>query len=146
MKFLCIDCDSVMEFQERQLPGDGTLAAVFRCQKCAREMAMLTNPMETQMVSSMGVKIGGREVPAQPLEVTRTSLEGGNETAFQAPSAGPPSVEWSPEAVERLQRVPTFVRGMVKRIYTEYAREREIRVLTPEVMDTARSDLGLEGM
>lgn len=149
MKFLCIPCDHVMEFVERQLPGDGTLAAVFACGKCQREMALLTNPMETQFVSSMGIKIGGREVPTQPMEVTRTSLEGGSDAAFRpSPSAGssPGAVEWSPDAVERLQRVPSFVRGMVKRIYTDYAREREIRVLTPEVMDTARSELGLEGM
>ncbi len=161
MKFLCIPCDEVMEFAERQLPGDGTLAAVFACAKCQREMAMLTNPMETQLVSSMGVKIGGREVPAQPMEVTRSGLEGASETAFVEPGgasdpqsrgadprsySGPAPVEWSPEAVERLQRVPSFVRGMVKRIYTEYARERDIRTLTPEVMDTARSELGLEGM
>ncbi len=161
MKFLCIPCDEVMEFAERQLPGDGTLAAVFTCRACQREMAMLTNPMETQLVSSMGVKIGGREVPAQPMEVTRGTLQGGRDDAFaaspessanaRAPSAsegysGPPPVEWSPEAVERLQRVPSFVRGMVKRIYTEYARERQIRTLTPEIMDTARAELGLEGM
>lgn len=150
MKFLCIPCDEVMEFAERQLPGDGTLAAVFTCGQCRREMAMLTNPMETQLVSSMGVKIGGREVPTQPMEVTRSGLEGGRAEAFSEteprPYPGPAPVEWSPEAVERLQRVPSFVRGMVKRIYTDYARERSIRRLTPEVMDTARSELGLEGM
>ena len=150
MKFLCIPCDEVMEFSERQIPGDGTLAAVFACGSCGREMAMLTNPMETQLVSSMGVKIGGREVPAQPLEVTRGGLEGGRESAFvdseRTESPGPSPVVWSPEAVQRLERVPSFVRGMVKRIYTDYARERSIRELTPEVMDTARSDLGLEGM
>jgi hypothetical protein len=149
VKFLCIQCDEVMEFVERQLPGDGTLAALYTCPVCRREMALLTNPMETQLVSSMGVKIGGREVPAQPMEVTRTSLDGGSENVFQSAGSagtGPHPVEWTPEAVERLQRVPSFVRGMVKRIYTDYAREREIRVLTPEVMDTARSELGLEGM
>ena len=150
MKFLCIGCDEVMGFVERQLPGDGTLAAVFSCGTCGREMAMLTNPMETQLVSSMGVKIGGREVRAQSLEATRSGLEGGRGEAFREaePPARrrPPPVEWSPEAVERLGRVPGFVRGMVKRIYTDYAREREIRTLTPEVMDTARSELGLEGM
>jgi hypothetical protein len=43
---------------------------------------MLTNPMETQLVSSMGVKIGGREVPAQPMELARTKLEGGRDDAF----------------------------------------------------------------
>jgi hypothetical protein len=150
VKFLCIECDEVMAFAERQLPGDGTLAAVFSCGKCGREMAMLTNPMETQFVSSMGVKIGGREVPVQPMEVTRGSLEGGSDLAFEEPvpasSPRPAPVEWSPEAVERLQRVPSFVRGMVKRIYTDYAREREIRTLTPEIMDVARAELGLEGM
>lgn len=165
MKFLCLECDDVMSFAERQIPGDGTLAAVFSCGSCGREMAMLTNPMETQLVSGMGVKIGGRTVPEQPLEITRTTLEQGRDDAFEetdpepsAPSSrqegdekpGTPGqssrVEWTPEAVDRLQRVPRFVRGMVKRIYTDYARERDIPEMTPETMDRARSDLGLEGM
>lgn len=165
MKFLCIPCDEVMAFAERQIPGDGTMAAVFQCGSCGREMAMLTNPMETQLVSSLGVKVGGREVPAQPLEGVRGGLAGGREEAFASDDAsaedpltgagasgggegtsGTGPVQWSPEAVERLERVPRFVRGMVKRIYTDYARERGIRTLTPDVMDVARADLGLEGM
>ncbi len=146
MKFLCIPCDEVMDFAERQIPGDGTMAAVFACGGCGREMAMLTNPMETQMVSSLGVKVGGREVPAQALEGVRSGLDGGHEEAFVEAPPTPGPVAWSPEAIERLQNVPSFVRGMVKRIYTDYARERGIGTLTPEVMDTARSDLGLEGM
>ena len=44
MKFLCIACDTVMDFAERQIPGDGTLAAVFECGSCDREVAMLTKP------------------------------------------------------------------------------------------------------
>ena len=43
-------------------------------------------------------------------------------------------------------RVPSFVRGMVQRIYADYAAERKIAVITPDVMDTARRELGLEGM
>ncbi len=145
MKFLCIECDEQMHFGERQLPGDGTLAAVFRCPECGREVAMLTNPMETQVVSALGIKIGGREVPEQPFELVRRSLEGGREGAFaDAPAPGP--VRWSDAAVERLGVVPSFVRGMVKRIYADYARERGIREITPEIMDRARTDLGLEGM
>ena len=42
--------------------------------------------------------------------------------------------------------VPKFVRGMVKRIYADYAKENGIAEITPAVMDKARSDLGLEGM
>ena len=157
MKFLCLECDNVMDFAERQLPGDGTLAAVFSCGSCGREVAMLTNPMETQLVSSLGIKIGGREVPAQPLEMVRSSLEGGREEAFgisediprqpvgQPPEAGQ-SVVWSSAATERMQKVPSFVRGMVKRIYVDWAREHGVAEITPEAMDRARTELGLEGM
>ncbi len=160
MKFLCVECDEQMIFEQRQLPGDGTLAAAFRCPECERIVAMLTNPMETQLVSSLGIKIGGREVPGQPLELVRSNVVGGREDAFvedepgsepdispERDRSGPaPSVVWSLAAVERLEGVPRFVRGMVKRIYTDYAKENGISEITPAVMDRARSDLGLEGM
>ena len=35
MKFLCVECDQQMAFGERQLPGDGTLAATFKCLRAA---------------------------------------------------------------------------------------------------------------
>ena len=168
MKFLCIACDETMAFAERQLPGDGTMAAVFTCPACGREIAMLTNPMETRLVSSLGVQVGGREVPEQPLELTRGQLASGRDDAFvdvegadadvviapaaagAAPAPEPVltvgAVRWSADAVARLERVPGFVRGMVKRIYAEWAVERGIGEITPQVMDRARTELGLEGM
>lgn len=179
MKFLCIECDRQMRFEDREVPGDGTLAAVFRCPACERRMALLTNPMETQLVSSLGVKVGGRTVPEQPLEGVRSTLRSGRPDAFAdvdpeaASEAKPPvrgpiaevdrdsametapegsgptapgRVRWSVEAVERLDRVPRFVRGMVKRIYTDWAKERGIAEMTPQEMDRAREELGLEGM
>jgi len=157
MKFLCLECDDVMDFAERRLPGDGTLTAVFSCGSCGREVAMLTNPMETQLVSSLGVKIGGREVPVQPMEMVRSSLEGGRGEAFdisgdiprqptsEPVQAGQP-VAWSSDAVERLDKVPSFVRGMVKRIYIDWAKENGVTEMTPEAMNRARTELGLEGM
>src|SRR3712207_887982 len=159
MKFLCIDCDAQMHFEERQQPGDGTFAAAFACPTCGRRVAMLANPMETQLVNSLGVKIGGRTLDAEPLELTRTSVVG-KDDAFEEPREAddeppgrgtrrPPGTVrplWSHEAQERLARVPGFVRGMVKKIYTDYAHEHGINVVTPEVMDRARADLGLEGM
>jgi hypothetical protein len=167
VKFLCIDCDHVMDFAERQLPGDGTMAAVFKCDRCGREVAMLTNPMETRLVSGLGVRVGGRTVPDQPMELLRSTIAGGREGAFEdaeagggadaetaaspdeAPAPGPARpgpVSWSPAARERLAVVPSFVRGMVKRIYTEWAWEQGIAEMTPETMDRARSELGMEGM
>jgi predicted RNA-binding Zn-ribbon protein involved in translation (DUF1610 family) len=148
MKFLCVECDRQMAFGERRLPGDGTLAATFTCPACGRTVAMLTNPMETQLVSSLGVEIGGRTVPAQPLETVRKMVSTGREDAFDDATehGARSSPSWSAEATDRLARVPTFVRGMVKRIYADYAKERGIAEITPAVMDTARTELGLEGM
>src|SRR5882762_8267963 len=83
MKFLCVDCDQQMAFGERELPGDGTLAATFKCPTCGRVVALLTNPMETQLVSSLGVVIGGKTVPAQPLETVRTMVATGRDDAFE---------------------------------------------------------------
>ena len=145
MKFLCVECDAQMTFEQRQLPGDGTLAAVFKCPSCGHSVAMLTNPMETQLVSSLGIKIGGRTVAEQPMELVRSSVEGGRASAFVDAERGP-SPRWDDAAQERLSRVPGFVRGMVKRIYADYAAERGIALITPDVMDTARRELGLEGM
>jgi hypothetical protein len=159
MKFLCVECDQQMQFEERQLPGDGTLAAAFRCPRCGRAVGLLTNPMETQLVASLGVKIGGTTLPPQPLETVRGMVATGKPDAFEdetgvgAGAAGAggvaahaPGVTWSLGAQERLARVPGFVRGMVKRIYADYAKDRGIGEITPVVMDTARHELGLEEM
>lgn len=153
MKFLCVGCDRVMEYVERRLPGDGTMAVVYACPVCDRETALLTNPMETRLVSGLGIEVGGRTVPPEPLELVRSSLEGFESGGEPAPTAvedadtlRPGQVRWSGPARERLLSVPSFVRGMVKRIYGEYAAERGISEITPEIMDRARIDLGLEGM
>src|SRR3712207_5583323 len=154
MKFLCIDCDAQMHFEERQQPGDGTFAAAFACPTCKRRVALLANPMETQLVNSLGVKIGGRVLDAEPMEHIRTTVAGRADAFSDAPPVvhggpHPPPVMrpyWSHDAQERLARVPGFVRGMVKKIYTDYAAEHGIDEITPAMMDRARAELGLEGM
>src|SRR5438132_14373937 len=135
-----------MTFEERRLPGDGTLAAAFRCPQCGRVVAMLTNPMETQLVATLGVQIGGRTIPAQPLEMVRGMVAGGKEDAFDDGKRETGNVPWSADAQERLTRVPGFVRGMVKKIYTDYAKERGIAEVKSAVKDAARAALGMEEM
>ena len=64
MKFLCIGCDTQMTFSERD-ERDGTFAASFTCPKCGRAVALLANPMETQLVGALGVRRIG-QCPLQP--------------------------------------------------------------------------------
>jgi len=58
MKFLCVPCDSPMKLQTLAPPDGGSLSVVYSCPECGYEMAMLTNPFETQLVTSLGVRIG----------------------------------------------------------------------------------------
>ena len=148
MKFLCLDCDAQLTFTERQQPGDGTFAAAFVCPRCGRRIALLANPMETQLVGSLGVRIGGSELDAEPMELTR-AIAVTRDDAFEVAPVVPLSAShprWSPDAQQRLGQVPRFVRGMVKKIYGDFAMEHGIAEITPDVMDRARTELGMEGM
>ena len=80
MKFVCLNCETYMNFEKVEKPEEGTLGVFFGCPSCNAKFSMVTNPGETQMVSSLGVKLGGRTVAAEPFEMTRGTLKG-EETA-----------------------------------------------------------------
>ena len=69
------------------------MTIIFACPGCGWEMAMYTNPWETQAVRSLDVKIGGRSVPAEPLEMLRSSLSQSRDglTAPAAMAGTPPA-------------------------------------------------------
>ncbi len=48
------------------------------------------------------------------------------------------AVAWADDARQRLSRVPSFMRGRVKRSAEEYARQQGLAVITPEVLDILR--------
>lgn len=75
MKFVCLNCETYMNFEKVEKPGEGTLGVFFGCPSCNAKFSMVTNPGETQMVSSLGVKLGGRTVDAEPFEMTRGTLK-----------------------------------------------------------------------
>ena len=73
MKFLCVPCDSPMKLQTVGPPEGGSLSVVYSCPECGYEMAMLTNPFETQVVQSLGVRIGPAARPCGPCRVRWTA-------------------------------------------------------------------------
>lgn len=164
MKFLCLDCDEPMKLHSTEGPDAGSLTVTFRCPECGFRVAMLTNPFETQMVRSLGVKVGGRTVPAEPFENLKSTMAGARADAFEGTSesggacpfaaalgggeaaAEPPplaDVAWEPAAAARLERIPGFIRPMAKRSIERFAAERGYASITETVMDEARAVFGM---
>ena len=166
MKFLCLDCDEPMKLHSTEGPQDDSLTVVFRCPECGFRVAMLTNPFETQLVRSLGVKVGGRTVPAAPFEHLRASMAGARPDAFapgpmeaggesggpgcpfaamvnEAAAAERPGVPWTEEAEVRLERVPAFIRPMARKAIERYAEGKGYGAVTEAVMDEARGVMGM---
>src|SRR3989442_1225229 len=88
MKFLCLDCDAPMKLHGTEGPDEGSLTITFRCPQCGFRVAMLTNPFETQMVRSLGVKIGGSPAAAAPFEHVRASMADPRPDVFEGAASG----------------------------------------------------------
>lgn len=203
MKFLCVDCDEQMMLEETRGPDDGSMTVVFCCTSCGRKIAMLTNSMETQMVHSLGVKIGRGEKTVAPMETIRSSLvgfhgapgaeesaaepnaesntesSGGESTSvggcpFSAMLSGPmeeskeaapdsissgsdiepmngtkedtvvavAQLQWTPEAEERMARIPSFVRAMVQKGVEDYAHANDITLVDEAILKEVRERSG----
>ena len=139
MKFLCVLCDQPMKLVEVAPPDRGALSVVYECPECAHRIAMLTNPLETQMVQSLGVQIGpgGEKTESKcPFSAVVAGAAG--------PSAGEPSeMRWTDLALERLGRVPEFVRPMARTGIERYARENGFREVDEQVLERAKSFFGM---
>jgi hypothetical protein len=134
-----------MEFVENTPSDDGgSLAIRYACPHCGRSISMITNPGETQVVRSLGVTIGHEALGGrpEPMSMIREALAGG---ASLSPATGPEPV-WTDAALKRLSAAPTFVQGMVRRLYTDYARQKGYAEVTPAVMTEARESLGMTEM
>lgn len=76
MKFLCITCDEQMKLERTLPPDNDAISAVFTCPRCGASFAMHTNVMETQLVRSLGVRVGGGAGHESPMRSVRSSLTG----------------------------------------------------------------------
>lgn len=200
MKFVCLNCETYMTFQKVEKPAEGSLGVFFTCPTCNAKFSMVTNPGETQMVSSLGVQLGGRTAAAQPFEMTRgtlkdeaqagsgqmaaylnekiqagqpasahaaadkpasTSAPAGDTKSGEKTGGGCPfsamvaqmgltgsdmkagaasSFTWSPDAKEKLDKLPAFVQPMVKASVEAYARKNGFATITLQVMDDSKND------
>lgn len=147
MKFLCVPCDSPMKLQTVGPPERGSLSVVYSCPECGYEMAMLTNAYETQVVQSLGVRIG----PAAGEAASSTSGAGCPFTAM-IPGTGdvkpgvpgePMPVRWTAAAEARLANIPEFVRPMAKTGIEKFARDRGALEVDEKILDAAKDFFGM---
>lgn len=144
MKFLCVKCDEQMKYKEVNGTNDGSVSITFTCLKCRNEVILMTNPGETQLVRALDVKIGGKTVPHQPMELLRGTLAKRSDQAFFTQENAPDeNLAWSKEAEDRLVNAPSFVREMVRRGTERYATAKGYNEVTSQVLDEAKEDMGL---
>ncbi len=130
-----------MRFHSSEGPTEGSVSVTFACPGCDYRVALLTNPVETQLVRALGVKIGGRVVPPEPLEVLGTAMRHQREGALDV--SGAEGIVWSEAAAARLGRLPPLAQPMARAALARYARERRLATVTPELMDEYRARMGL---
>jgi proto-chlorophyllide reductase subunit len=146
MKFLCVPCDSPMKLQTVGPPERGSLSITYSCPECGYEMAMLTNAYETQVVQSLGVRIG-------PEGDQAASSESGSGCPFTAMIPGtdaqrreigePIPVRWTAAAEARLANIPAFVRPMARTGIEKFARENGALEVDEKILDAAREFFGM---
>jgi hypothetical protein len=150
MKFLCVPCDSPMKLQTVGSADRGSLSIVYACPECGYEMAMLTNAYETQMVQSLGVRVGPS--PESGAGSAQASVEPGGRCPFGAmipgaaasvPAADLVAVRWSAAAEARLANIPAFVRPMARTGIEQFARERGVVEVDEKILDAAREFFGM---
>jgi Proto-chlorophyllide reductase 57 kD subunit len=164
MKFLCVPCDSPMKLQTVSPDDRGSLSVVYSCPECGYEMAMLTNSFETQMVQSLGVRIGppstalgasssslaaeATEAPAGrcPFGAMLPTKDGALGDAAHAKAIDPDQpkpVRWTAAAEARLENVPAFVRPMARAGIEQFARDNGSVEVDEHILDAARAFFGM---
>jgi hypothetical protein len=166
MKFLCVPCNSPMKLQTVGPPDRGSLSVVYSCPECGYEMAMLTNAYETQIVQSLGVRIGpgvgGDEASTGSASAAERGVTSGAGCPFaamipgmegtrpgQAPRPGsgqaaePIPVRWTAAAEARLAKVPEFVRPMARAGIERFARDNGSLEVNEKILDAAREFFGM---
>jgi hypothetical protein len=150
-----------MKLQTVGPPERGSLSVVYACPQCGYEMAMLTNAYETQVVQSLGVRIGpattvGSGLTAGLAASSNSAIDAGTaakcpfsamipgyEQAQTGRPAEPVSVRWTAAAEARLANIPEFVRPMARTGIERFARERGTFEVDENLLDAAREFFGM---
>lgn len=133
-----------MDFVSQEELSKDSVRVSFCCSGCETGVSMVTNSGETQLVYSLGVRLGGKEgakggkeddkgTHVKPLELTRATLKTGG-----AGPAAEDAFAWTPGAEKRLKNVPPFIRPMARRAVEGLAAKKGVKVIDEALMDEAK--------
>jgi hypothetical protein len=144
-----------MKLQTVRPPEGGSLSVVYSCPECGYEMAMLTNAYETQVVQSLGVRIGPAPSAVEGrADASAEAITPGGRCPFSAMIPGndetrrgqplePPPVRWTAAAEARLANIPEFVRPMARTGIERFAQERGSVEVDESILEAARDFFGM---
>ena len=180
MKFVCLNCETYMNLEKVEKPGEGSLGVFFGCPSCNAKFSMVTNAGETNMMNSLGLKLSAKVEPAVSMDGLRALAGNGQAASAPKPSPAAPAVAataaspakgpekasgcpfsamvaemgltnsgksangpaeftWTPDAQEKLDRLPAFVKPMVQASVEGYARKQGFKSITLQVMDDSKN-------
>ena len=180
MKFVCLNCETYMSLEKVEKPEEGSLGVFFACPSCNAKFSMVTNAGETNMMNSLGLKLGAKSAPETSMEGLKALAGNGQATPAPKPSPAAPAVaataaspakapekasgcpfsamvaemgltnsgkpatgasefSWTPDAKEKLDRLPAFVKPMVQASVEGYARKQGYKSITLQVMDDSKN-------
>jgi hypothetical protein len=152
MKFLCVPCDEQMKLVKASPPDRGSLSVVYGCPKCSYQMAMLTNPYETQVVGSLGVKVGAESAegsegaskcPFASMVQDQTGAASAPATTTTTTTNSMGEFPWTSEANSRLENIPEFARPMARTGIEKFAQEQGLSLVDEGVLEKAKQFFGM---
>ena len=160
MKFLCVPCNEQMTLLTTVSHEEiGSLSVVYNCPACGRQTAMLTNSHETQLVRSLGVRIGPKESEGgagkaggakcpfaamiQGDGVEEDGVEGASAVGEENTLSFGQELAWTSGAQARLERIPEFIRPMAVLGVEKFAKEQGLEEVDETVLDKARGEFGI---
>lgn len=169
MQFLCIQCDEAMAFMNSGPTDGGNLQATFTCPSCNQMIAMLLAPNEAEQLESLGVDVphgtgpaaaamfepgmghgGEGPGPAAGISMGMSGMgEMADAPAGKCPFSGMAAtdtstpVDWTADALARLENIPETMRDMAKQGIEHFARSSGLAVIDDSFMEAARNRLGM---
>lgn len=92
MKFVCLNCETYMSLEKVEKPQEGSLGVFFACPSCNAKFSMVTNAGETNMMNSLGLKLGAKAEPAASMEGLQSLAGNGQGAPAPKPSSAEPAV------------------------------------------------------